>query len=257
MTGAKPPASPFGFEIASLKTMNLVLMTPDDFLPCGSVRLAGRRLEHVHNVHRAKVGDMLKVGLLNGKMGQGAITAMEGQALEMDVCLDSEPPPKLPLTIAIALPRPKALNRVVAAATSLGAARLILFNAWRVEKSYWQSARLDEANLLHQRVLGLEQAKDTVLPELHLARFFAPFVQDVLPNLALQTQCLVAHPQAPAPCPAGIKGPCTLVLGPEGGFIPDELAALENIGFRPIGLGPRILRTETALAALVGRLFIS
>jgi RsmE family RNA methyltransferase len=46
------------------------------------------------------------------------------------------------------------------------------------------------------------------------------------------------------------------VLGPEGGFIPDELAALENIGFRPIGLGPRILRTETALAALVGRLYL-
>jgi RsmE family RNA methyltransferase len=233
-----------------------VLLTQDDFLSSNSVRLDGRRLEHVHNVHRAKIGNTLKVGRLNGKMGQGVITAMDGQALEMDVCLDREPPPKLPLTIAVALPRPKALNRIVAAATSLGVARIILFDAWRGEKSYWQSPRLDAANLLRQRVLGLEQAKDTVLPDLHLARFFSPFVRDVLPSLASQTQRLVAHPQAHAPCPAGIKEPCTLVLGPEGGFIPDELAALENIGFRPIGLGPRILRTETALAALVGLLYL-
>jgi RsmE family RNA methyltransferase len=237
--------------------MNLVLLNQDDFSSSNRVRLIGRRLEHVHNVHRAKVGDILQVGLLNEKMGQGIIISMDAQALEMDVCLDKEPPPKLPLTLAVALPRPKALNRVIAAASSLGVARIILFNAWKVEKSYWQSPRLNEANLLHQRVLGLEQAKDTVLPDLHLARFFAPFVHDVLPGLASQTRCLVAHPQAIVPCPTGIKELCTLVLGPEGGFIPDELAALENIGFRPISLGPRILRTETAVAALVGILFIS
>ena len=238
-----------------VRAMNLILLSQDDFLSESHVRLTGRRLEHVNNVHRVKAGDVLRVGLLNGGMGQARITALDSQGLEMDVVLNQPPPPKLPLTLVIALPRPKALNRVIAAATSLGAARIILLNAWKVEKSYWKSPRLDAANLLHQRILGLEQAMDTMLPELRLARFFAPFVRDELPGLASQTRCLIAHPQADAPCPMGLKESCTLVLGPEGGFIPDEVSAFENIGFQSVSLGPRILRTETALAALVGRFY--
>jgi RsmE family RNA methyltransferase len=238
--------------------MNLVLLFQDDFLSISHVRLTGRRLEHVSNVHRARVGDTLRVGLLNGNMGRGCITALDGQALEMDVVLDQSPPPKLPLTLVIAMPRPKVLNRVIAAAASMGAARMILLNAWRVEKSYWKSPRLDEANLLHQRILGLEQAIDTALPELRLARFFASFVNDELPGLASQTRCLVAHPQATTHCQMcsmAPNEPCTLVLGPEGGFIPNEISALERVGFQTVSLGPRILRTETALAALMSRLY--
>ena len=236
--------------------MNLILLHPDDFLSDSLVRLTGRRLEHVASIHRAKPGDSLAVGMLGGKIGQGRITYLNKQALEMEICLTQDPPPKLPLTLVVALPRPKALSRVVASATSMGIARIVFMNAWKVEKSYWKSPRLSEANLLQHCVLGLEQAKDTVLPELLLARFFAPFVNEELPRLASQTRCLVAHPYADAPCPLGIKEPCTLALGPEGGFIPDELAAIERIGFQPVRLGPRILRTETAISALVGRLFL-
>jgi len=235
--------------------MNLIIIHPDDFLADGRVRLAGRRLEHVCSVHKAEVGKSLKVGLLGGKMGIGRIAMLDGHALEMDVALDQEPPPKLPLNFVAALPRPKVLNRVIAAATSLGVGRIVLMNAWRVEKSYWKSPRLLEENLFRQRVLGLEQGVDTMLPELQLARFFANFVLDDLPKIAQGTLCLVAHPQAADTCPANVNGPCTLVLGPEGGFIPDELAALEKVGFMPVRLGERILRTETALAALVGRLY--
>ena len=219
------------------------------------MRLEGRRLEHVCSVHRANVGDSLKVGLLEGNMGIGCIAMLDGHSLEMDVALDQAPPPKLPLNLVVALPRPKALNRLLAAATSLGAARIFLMNAWKVEKSYWKSPRLSEENLLRQRVLGLEQGVDTMLPELHLVRFFANFVLDDLPKMAQGTLRLVAQPQAADACPANVNGSCTLVLGPEGGFIPDELAALERIGFMPVKLGARVLRVETALAALVGRLY--
>jgi RsmE family RNA methyltransferase len=235
--------------------MNLVLLYPSDFISEVRVRLQGRRLKYVAEVHRAKVGDTLKVGLLGAKMGHGRVSTLSDAALEMDVSLNEDPPQKLPLTLAVALPRPKVLNRVIAAATSLGAERIILMNAWKVEKSYWKSPRLLEENLLHQRILGLEQGVDTLMPELHVARFFAPFVRDELPKIALGTKCFVAHPQAKHGCPAGINEPCSLVLGPEGGFIQDELSALENIGFQPICLGKRILRIESAIPAFAGRLF--
>jgi len=242
-------------DVYVVRSMNLVILFQDDFISDCQVRLTGRRLEHIRNIYRAKVGDTLRVGLLNEMMGHGIITDSDEHEIEMEVVLDQPPPHKLPLTLIVALPRPKVLNRVIASATSLGVARIVLFNAWKVEKSYWKSPRLDEANLLHQRILGLEQASDTVLPDLQLARFFTPFLQNQLPRLVSQSICLVAHPNAIKPCPTDLQEPCTLVLGPEGGFIPDEISALEKIGFLTVSLGSRILRTETALPALVGRLY--
>ncbi|MCL1909198.1 MAG: 16S rRNA (uracil(1498)-N(3))-methyltransferase [Holophagaceae bacterium] len=220
-----------------------------------SVRLEGRRKEHIANIHRIKLGDTLQVGLLGGKMGSGLVVALDKEAVEMETSLLQEPPQKLPLTLVVALPRPKALNRVIASATSLGVARIIILNAWKVEKSYWKSKRMNEANLLYQRILGLEQSRDTVLPDLSIARFFGPFVHDELSQIASQTHRLVAHPAATAPCPSSIEAPCTLIIGPEGGFIQDEVQALEKIGFSPVSIGSRTLRTETALAVLVGRLY--
>jgi RsmE family RNA methyltransferase len=235
--------------------LNLVLLLPEDLVAPDHARLTGRRLAHVREVHRAAVGDELTVGLLGGKMGRGRVLRLDDEALELALALDQAPPPKLPLTLVIAVPRPKVLNRVVAAAASLGAARLVLLNAWKVEKAYWASPRMKPESLRDQLILGLEQAKDTVLPDLRLARLFRPFVEGELPELLAGGTGLVAHPGAGEAAPKGLVAPVTLAIGPEGGWIEAELHSLWKAGLRPLDLGPRILRTETALAALVGRLF--
>ncbi|HLO68088.1 MAG TPA: 16S rRNA (uracil(1498)-N(3))-methyltransferase [Holophaga sp.] len=234
--------------------MNLILLEEGDFIAPGRVRLEGRRLRHVLDVHRATPGDELTVGLLGGLLGRGRVLAL-GEALDMEVELDQPPPPKLPFTLVLALPRPKVLNRVLAAATSLGAAEIHLVNAWKVEKSYWKSPRMAGDNLLLQRILGLEQARDTVLPRLRLHRLLRPFAEEELPRLAAGTTALVAHPGVPAPCPRAVDGPVLLAIGPEGGFLPQEVELLQRAGLSPVHLGGRILRVETAVAALAGRLF--
>jgi RsmE family RNA methyltransferase len=195
------------------------------------------------------------VGVAGGKIGTGVVTRIDGEMLEMRVTLDRDPPKPLPLTLVLALPRPKVLNRVIAGVTSLGVKRVFLINAWRVEKSYWKSPRLAEENLLAQRVLGLEQARDTILPEITAHRLFRPFVEDELPSIASGSLALVAHPNAQNECPRDIGQSVTLAIGPEGGFIAEEIASLERIGFAPVSLGPRVLRVETAVAALIGRLY--
>ena len=240
--------------------MNLILLFPDDFVDDRRVRLTGRRREHVMRVHRAAVGDALIVGVEGGRIGGGEITRLDDDALEMIVTVNEDPPPPLALTLVLALPRPKVLNRVIAGATSLGVKRIYLINAWRVEKSYWKSPRMSEENLLAQRILGLEQARDTTLPAIEVRRLFRPFVEEELPfianeSLARDSLALVAHPNAVAECPRHVERPVTLAIGPEGGFIDREIASLEGIGFTPVALGPRILRVETVVAALLGRLF--
>lgn len=235
--------------------MNLLILRPEDLVAPDRARLSGRRLLHVREVHGAAVGDTLRVGILDGLMGSGRILSLDSECLELDLTLDQPPPPKLPLTLVLALPRPKVLNRVIASASSLGVARIYLVNAWKVEKGYWKSPRLEPENLLEQRILGLEQAKDTVLPELHLRRLFRPFAEEELPGLAQSTLALVGHPGALEPCPRACQGAVSLAVGPEGGWIDSEVASLEAAGFQPVNLGSRILRTETAVATLIGRLF--
>jgi len=233
--------------------MNLILLFHDDFLAETRVRLTGRRLEHVLTVHRAALGDELTVGVEGGRVGRGRVVRIDGDALEMEVALDRDPPAPLPLVLVLALPRPKVMNRVIAGVASLGVKRVFLINAWRVEKSYWSSPRL--RGLREQTILGLEQAKDTVLPSIELRRLFRPFVEDELPTIARGTRALVAHPGAAEECPRDLREPATLAIGPEGGFIAEEIASLERIGFTPVSLGPRVLRVETAVAAIIGRLF--
>jgi 16S rRNA (uracil1498-N3)-methyltransferase len=235
--------------------MNLILLFDNDFIADDRVLLRGRRAEHVRGVHRAEVGEALTVGVADGRMGRGVVLRMDVDALELRVELDRDPPPALPVTLILALPRPKVLNRVIAGAASLGVKRIFLINAWRVEKSYWSTPRLAPDNLRMQAILGLEQARDTRMPSIETRRLFRPFVEDELPSIAGGMRALVAHPGAANECPRALSGQVTLAIGPEGGFIEAELASLQRVGFEPVSLGPRVLRVETAVAALLARLF--
>jgi len=89
-----------------------------------------------------------------------------------------------------------------------------------------------------------------------LKKKFKPFVEDELPAVAQGSQCLIAHPGSAKSCPVNVKNPVTLAIGPEGGFIPYEVEKLEEIGFQTIHLGQRILRVETAVTAMISKLFL-
>ena len=235
--------------------MNMVLLFPEDLVGPSRVRITGRRLQHVLSVHRAGVGDALSVGLLNGGMGTGKIEHLDGMSMEMQIVLDRDPPEKLPLTVLLALPRPKVLRRVLNGLTVLGVRTIVLMHAARVEKSYWQTPFLEDDAIRKQLVLGLEQAKDTVLPEVSVRKLFKPLVEDELPDLSRDTLCLTAHPSAPVVCPRDVRGPVTIAIGPEGGFVPFEVEKLGSCGFKPVSFAPRILNIETAVPALIARLF--
>ncbi len=235
--------------------MNLLLLEEADFVAPDRAVLQGRRLKHLHEVHRAEAGDQLRVGSLGGLMGRGTLLALEEQHAELQVELDQPPPAKLPLTLLLALPRPKMLKRVLQTVAAMGVPRLVLLNSYRVEKSFWQTPFLDPGAIREQLILGLEQARDTVLPEVIIEKRFKPFVEDRLPVIAAGTLGLVGHPGDYSACPRALSEPVTLAIGPEGGWIPYEVEKLGEAGLAPVQLGERILRVETAVTALLARLF--
>ena len=235
--------------------MNLLLLDTADFIADDRVLLRDRRLTHLQQVHRAEAGEQLRVGRVGGNMGSGQLLRLDAREAELQVSFDQPPPAKLPVTLLLALPRPKMLRRVLQTVAAMGVPRLVLLNSYRVEKSFWQTPFLEPAAIHEQLILGLEQARDTVLPEVIIEKRFKPFVEDRLPQLAAGTLWLVGHPGDFAHCPRAVTEPVTLAIGPEGGWIPYEVDKLAAAGLQPVQLGERILRVETAVSALLARLF--
>ena len=235
--------------------MNLILLYTSDFISPHLVRLTDRRFHHMRSVHQAQVGEAFKVGVLDGLVGQGKVSALSDDYIELQVQLDQAPPKPLPLHLIMALPRPKMLKRTLETAATLGVKDLWLINSYRVDKSYWSTPILKADKTREHLLLGLEQAGDTRLPRVHLRKRFKPFVEDELPALARNTRALVAHPYDAEPCPHPEASPTTLAIGPEGGFIAYEVEKLQEAGLESIHLGRRILRVETAVPVLLSRLF--
>lgn len=233
--------------------MNVIILFPEDFMAEGEAVVHGRRADHVREVHRAEPGKSLRVGLLNGRIGTGVVRELAGGAVTLDVALTEDPPAPLPVTLLLAMPRPKSFRRVIQCVTTMGVKRIALFGAYRVEKSYWNSPWLEPEALREQMILGLEQGRDTILPEITLHPLFKPFVEDEVPGLTQGTRCLLAHPGGRAGW-VPPKEPVSLAIGPEGGFTPYEVELLSAHGFITVGLGPRILRTEQAVPAFLGLL---
>ncbi len=236
--------------------MNLLLLQSEQ-INNGVATVSGRQLQQLQEVHGCVVGDSLRVGELNGLMGTGIVSELNAQYALLQLHLDCPPPAPIPLTLLLAMPRPKMLRRTLQSVASMGVKQIYLINSFRVEKSFWQSPFLNPNAIQEQLILGLEQARDTQLPELHIRTRFKPFVEDELAEIINGSHALLAHPVTDMPCPVDLSQPATLAIGPEGGFIPYEIEKLCDVGFRAVHVGPRILRVETAVPALLSRLFPS
>ena len=234
--------------------MNLMLIKCEH-IQNNLTKIVGRQLTHLNEVQRLVKGDTVRVGEVNGAIGTGTIISIDKQTAMIEVNLTLRPPAPLPITVILALPRPKMLRRILQTIAAMGVKNVYLVNASRVEKSFWQSPLLAPESIEEQLILGLEQSRDTLLPAVHLRRLFKPFVEDELAGIVGESTAIVAHPISEQRCPIDCQVPITLAIGPEGGFIPFEIEKLVQAGFDPVHLGRRILRVENAVPALLSRLY--
>jgi RsmE family RNA methyltransferase len=236
--------------------VNLLLLNPEELDAHGLARLGGRRHEHARQVLRVQTGETLRVGVRGGECGTAEVLSEDQTGLVLRVTLDAPPPPRANVSLVLAIPRPKALKRVIPAVASLGVDRVVLVNAARVEKSYFDSKVLAREFLDGLVDLGLEQARDTVPPLIEVRERFKPFVEDELAAWAPAGAVrLVPHPVADRPLgPVSAAQHVVLAIGPDGGWVPFEVDLLARHGFTPVSLGPRVLRVEVAVPAVLGAL---
>lgn len=247
--------------------MNLLLLDPRE-LEDDVVLLEGRRARHLLKVLRVEEGQTLRAGVLGGERGSAEVLAIEGKAVRVHFQAGEEsregkcrPGPAPDVDLVVGMPRPQVLHRVLQTCAAMFVRRLDLTNAWRVEKSYFQSPSAADDAIRRQLRLGAEQGMTTHLPEVRLRKLFVPFVESLDPPRAAELR-LVAHPDAAEDLEEvleevlGRDDPrwVCLAVGPEGGWIDREVDTLGQAGFRPVSLGPWVLRVEVAVAAALAQL---
>ncbi len=234
--------------------MNCLLLNPEDLTAPGRARITGRRFQQLKTVIRAEVGKRCKVGLRDGCLGFGTICSMGPDSAELEFVCDVPPPPPSPISLIIALPRPKSFTKVLHAAVEQGVKRIWFISSFKVEKSYWNAPRLMQDAVEEEVTLALEQCCDPVSPRIEFRRAFKPFLEDEVPGLLVGTDAFLGDPAGTEPVPSKVSRPTILAIGPEGGFTDYENGKFREAGFRSVSLGARVLRSEFAAAALLGRM---
>jgi 16S rRNA (uracil1498-N3)-methyltransferase len=233
--------------------MNLLLLDPGDLQGGDRVVVHGRRAAHVHAVVRPAVGDPLVIGIIDGPTGTGVVLSCRPDELVLEARLDAVVEPVPPIDLLLAVPRPKVVRRLLTDIAALGVGTIHLTNAWRVERSYFASPALAPGEVDAALRRGLEQARATRLPRVHIHRRLMAFLDDTLPSLP-PSRRLLSHPKGDHRLAASdVAGERLLIaIGPEGGWIEREVATFVARGFTGFTLGPRILRTEAAVPAILG-----
>lgn len=250
--------------------MNLLLLEPAEVGADGIAVLSGARATHVRQVLRAQPGQDIRIGVIDGGRGTGTIRSLDERTVTLQCQLDGVAPERPPVDLLLALPRPKMMQRLWAQIAAVGVGRVMLSNAERVERNYFDTHVLEADVYRPLLIEGLQQARDTRMPIVSIHRRLKVFVEDDLDRLCPRGARLVAHPGAGRTFPAALAACATpdviardapmvpsrvlLAVGPEGGWSDFELRLMSAHGFQAVAMGSRTLRSDTALIALLALL---
>jgi 16S rRNA (uracil1498-N3)-methyltransferase len=209
-------------------------------------RLDGPEGHHAANVQRLSVGESLLLSDGRGGLLTAVVAAAFKGALELDLQDRSVVPAHDPqITVVQGIAKGERAELAVQLMTELGVDRIV---PWQAARSIarWKDAKPVEKWRATVRE-AVKQSRRAWLPEVTEAR--------TTKQLALTGTVLLLHEEASVPLSTvPLSGDITLVVGPEGGIAPEELAAFPDAV--PVRLGREILRTSTAGAAALAALSV-
>lgn len=239
--------------------MNLIILEPHEVSPDGVARLSGSRAVHMTKVLGVVPGQTVRVGVLDGALGTAVVRSVEAGVVELHCVFEASPPERPRIDLLLAAPRPKVMRRLWAQLAALGVGRVMITNAERVERPYFDTHVLTPECYRPLLIEGLQQARDTWLPAVSIHRRFKVLIEDQVSGLCADALRLVADPSATrsmrdcvdARLAFDAKARVLVAVGPEGGWNTFELDLLGAHGFHKVGMGARTLRTDTACLALL------
>ena len=231
--------------------MNLILFEPEEmdrpFSP------EDPRIRHLKQVLGREPGQEFDAGLIDGSRGKGWIEAESAGQVRLGFRPLEDPPSLPPLDIAVGACRPQTVRKVLLQATALGVRSIHFFASSRSERGYLESKVYRPEQIRPYLIEGAQQAFCTRLPETPVHETF----QGCLEVLSEGRGIALDNYEAQGPLhtyPFDKVGsssvpPLSLWIGSERGWSAPEREAFRRHGIALRGLGPRVLRTETAVVA--------
>lgn len=219
----------------------------------GCVRILGDDAYHIARALRMAAGDTLTVADMQGGEYLCRLLSIRDTECRLEVLERrtgaSEPP--IPVTLFMAYPKGDKLETVIQKAVELGALRIVPFFSSRCIKR----PKAEDAEKLRTRLnrIATEAAKQcgrTLLPAVDSPLSYEGMLsaagKSELPLFCYEGDGVRSLKEILTT--AGVPKSISVVVGCEGGFSPAEAEAARAAGLLPVGLGPRILRCETAPA---------
>ncbi|MBC2181958.1 16S rRNA (uracil(1498)-N(3))-methyltransferase [Listeria sp. FSL L7-0233] len=220
-----------------------------------TISITGENFHHMTRVMRMKESDQVFIAFPSQKTCISAITAINDEEVLLNLVKWLEESTELPIEITIAsgLPKGDKLELIIQKATELGAHKFIPFKAERSVVK-WDDKKVIKKIERLQKIAqeAAEQSHRTIIPEVHYAASFKELMFDHVHYdyviAAYEESAREGEDSALASLFQTIKpGQSVLcIFGPEGGISEKELVLLQEVHAQLAGLGPRILRTETA-----------
>jgi 16S rRNA (uracil1498-N3)-methyltransferase len=223
-----------------------------ELIPGSVIELPAVAAAHLAKVLRLRSGDDLILFAGDGREFAAAVESVRGTRVTAAVGDGREADRESPLaaTLVQCIPRGDRMDWIVQKATELGVARIVpVLSARSVVRLDASQAASKAAHWRAVAVSACEQCGRNRLPVVEAPRPLLRYLGDSTsqgPRLLLEPES-GAHRTVEALGAAAVE----IAIGPEGGFADEELEAFLVCNFRPVRLGPRVLRTETAAIAAI------
>lgn len=238
--------------------MNIIILTEKDKTDDGIYSIGDDRFTHIRNILKSEVGEIIKIGFLNGPIGQAEIIHIGNEALKIKILKTNELNLLEPqIHIILALPRPQTLKKVLNTIATMGVHQLHLIRSAKVEKSYFHSPLLEKRNMTKYLIEGLSQGKRTKLPDVTIHYKFKQFFENNYTDKGEEHLKLLAHADVDNYLSIDKKNiikKITIAIGPEGGWNEFESNFMLQKGFKSFKLSESILRVENAVTASLAQL---
>ncbi|MBI5017819.1 MAG: 16S rRNA (uracil(1498)-N(3))-methyltransferase [Deltaproteobacteria bacterium] len=233
------------------------LLDPGGLAPdARSAVLTGAEAHHLLRVVRTRPGDRVKLFDGRGRRWQGRLAAGGAPDAARVEALEPLPShePSLELRLAQSLPKGDRWTWLLEKGTELGVSHFApLRSRYTVVTPAAGKAQDRRARWTAIALAAAKQCERGVVPDVAEAQDLDAFLSGLGAPAAAEVRLVcLERSTAPPPALAGRPAHVTVAVGPEGGWSPEEVEALQRAAFLPLSLGPRLLRAETAgVAALV------
>ena len=210
--------------------------------------LQGPEAHHLSRVLRKTPGDRVEIFDGKGSSALAEIQSLSKKAVELRILnRDQSPKPRGEIVLATAVPKGDRFRWLVEKAVELGVDRLVPL---MTERSVVKPGEGKRDKMEQAVIEASKQCRRNYLMEVREPMEWDQFLKN---ELSLESLALIAHPEGKPLCevfPAVFPDKLVLIVGPEGGFTEREIDEAQSSGAIGVGLGPNILRIETAALAL-------